>query len=199
MRSWGPGMERVDQSILLRAQAGDLDAFTTIVQAYEDQLYTLSFRFLSNAAEAQDAVQETFLRVYTHLPRYDGRFKFTTWLYRIATNVCIDRLRKRRAVASLDADAADADDHGQDWHERLASPDLTPEERLLQSETCNEVQRALGDLPPAYQTVIILRYIQELSLQEISDILHVPITTVKTRIHRGREALKELLARVPVS
>lgn len=192
-------MDRVDQGVLLKAQMGDLDAFTAIVKAYEDQLYTLSFRFLSNGPEAEDAVQETFLRVYTHLPRYDGRFKFTTWVYRIATNVCIDRLRKRKALTSLDADTQDWEDASKDLHERLASPGLTPEQALLQSETCNEVQRALGDLPAAYQTVIILKYIQELSLQEISDILHVPITTVKTRIHRGREALKELLARVPVS
>ncbi|MCY0874870.1 MAG: RNA polymerase sigma factor SigW [Firmicutes bacterium] len=192
-------MERVEQGVLFRAQTGDLDAFTAIVQAYEDQLYTLAFRFLSNSAEAQDAVQETFLRVYTQLRRYDERFKFTTWLYRIATNVCIDRLRKRKAVSSLDAEVTDGVESLQDWHERLASPDPSPEDLLMQSETCNEVQRALGDLPPLYQTVIILRYIQELSLQEISDVLHVPITTVKTRIHRGREALKELLARAPVS
>jgi len=199
LRSWGPRMDRVEQSVLQKAQEGDIAAFTTIVEAYEDQLYTLAFRFLSSGPEAEDAVQETLLRVYTHLPRYDGRFKFTTWLYRIATNICIDRLRKRKFVTSLDMDGTGWDDSAADFYERLASEAPTPEQALMRSETCNEVQRALGDLPPAYQTVLILRYVQELSLQEISDILHVPITTIKTRIHRGREALKELMARVPVS
>lgn len=192
-------MERLGPGVVQRAQAGDLDAFSEIVKAFEDPLYTLAFRFLSNGGEAEDAVQETFLRVYTHLPRYDQQFKFTTWLYRIAINVCIDRLRKRRATASLDSEGQDGDDFVGEWHDRLPSSAPTPEEMLLRSETCNEVQRALSDLSTPYQTVLILRYIQELSLQEISDILHVPITTVKTRIHRGREAMKELMARVPVS
>ena len=192
-------MDRVDQVVLQSAQEGDIEAFATIVEAYENQLYTLAFRFLSSEPEAEDAVQETFLRVYMHLPRYDGRFKFTTWLYRIATNVCIDRLRKRKSESSLDAESYDWEDGRLDLHDRLPSDALTPEQLLMRSETCNEVHRALCDLQPNYQTVLILRYIQDLSLQEISDILHVPITTVKTRIHRAREAMKQLLGRVPVS
>ena len=192
-------MNRVDQGVLESAQMGDVEAFARIVEVYQDQLFTLSFRFLSSAVEAQDAVQETFMRVYVNLPRYNGNYKFSTWIYRIATNVCIDRLRKRRVEQSLDAASDNADDLSGAMHERLASSSLTPEEVLLRGETCNEVQRALADLPTAYQTVLLLRYIQELSLQEISDILHVPVTTVKTRIHRGREAMKALLRRVPVS
>ena len=192
-------MSRVDQGVLESAQMGDVEAFARIVEVYQDQLFTLSFRFLSSAVEAQDAVQETFMRVYVNLPRYNGNYKFSTWIYRIATNVCIDRLRKRRVEQSLDAASDNADDLSGAMHERLASSSLTPEEVLLRGETCNEVQRALADLPTAYQTVLLLRYIQELSLQEISDILHVPVTTVKTRIHRGREAMKALLRRVPVS
>lgn len=192
-------MERVDQSVLQEAQMGDLNAFSAIVEAYENRLYTLSFRFLCDGTEAEDAVQETFLRVYVNLPRYDGKHKFTTWLYRIATNVCIDRLRRRKHERSLDAQQAEGEDSLYDLHDRLASESMTPEQALMRSETCNEVQRALADLPPAYKSVIILRYIEDMSLQEISDILHVPITTVKTRIHRGREAMKQMLRRVPVS
>ncbi|MHB1628068.1 MAG: RNA polymerase sigma factor SigW [Bacilli bacterium] len=192
-------MERVDKQILELAQAGDMNAFSMVVESCADQLYTLAFRFLGNGPEAEDAVQETLLRVYTNLPRYDGRFKFTTWVYRIATNVCIDRLRKRKLESSLDADRDDGDTEGSDWYDRLPGYSLTPEEELLRQETSNEVQRALADLPPTYQSVLILRYIQELSLQEISDIIHLPITTIKTRIHRGREAMKQLLMRLPVS
>ena len=192
-------MERVDKQILELAQAGDMNAFSMVVESCADQLYTLAFRFLGNGPEAEDAVQETLLRVYTNLPRYDGRFKFTTWVYRIATNVCIDRLRKRKLESSLDADRDDGDTEGSDWYDRLPGYSPTPEEELLRQETSNEVQRALADLPPTYQSVLILRYIQELSLQEISDIVHLPITTIKTRIHRGREAMKQLLMRLPVS
>ena len=191
-------MDRVDQATLERAQMGDVDAFAAIVGAYQDQLFTMSCRLLSDAAEAEDAVQETFLRVYTHLPRYDGRFKFTTWLYRIATNVCIDRLRKRRPESSLDWEFEDGEEQPHALRERLADAGLTPEQELLRAEVCGEVQRALADLPPTYRTALVLRYIQELSLQEIGDVLHVPVTTVKTRIHRGREYMKQMLAAAPV-
>jgi RNA polymerase sigma-70 factor (ECF subfamily) len=192
-------MDRIDRNTLAAAQMGDLEAFGAVVEAYQDQLYTLALRLLCDSAEAQDAVQETLLRVYQHLPRYDDRFKFSTWVYRIATNACIDRLRRRRSESSLDGWSEDGEGSLAFLHERIASTVPTPEQALVQSETVSEVQRALGDLPPLYRTVIVLRYVQDLSLQEISDILHVPITTIKTRIHRGREALKQLLCRVPVS
>ncbi len=193
-------MERVADSVLQSAQDGDAGAFEAVVEAYQDQVFTLAFRLLSDPVEAEDAVQETFLRVYTHLPRYDWKFKFTTWLYRIATNICIDHLRRRRPESSLDCEAEGCDGGVALFlRDRLAAGDPTPEQAMMRSETCNEVQRALADLPPLYRTVLVLRYIQELSLQEISDILHIPITTVKTRIHRGREGMKQLLCRVPVS
>ena len=193
-------MERVADSTLRDAQNGDVQAFEAVVEAYQDQVFTLALRLLSDPAEAEDAVQETFLRVYTHLPRYDWKFKFTTWLYRIATNICIDRLRKRKPESSLDCESPGCGDGVVSMlRDRLAADDPTPEQAILRAETCNEVQRALADLPPLYRTVLVLRYIQELSLQEISDILHIPITTVKTRVHRGREGMKQLLCRVPVS
>lgn len=196
---WGRGMDRLGADALTRAQMGDTEAFGMIVDAYQDRLFTLAYRLLSDASEAQDAVQETFIRIYSHLPRYDGRYAFSTWIYRIATNVCIDRLRQRRAETSLDMMWSDRDEGGYDPHERLAGREPTPEEALLSAETSGEIQRALGDLPDAYRAVLVLRYIQELSLQEIGEVLQAPVSTVKTRLHRGREAMKLLLARVPVS
>ncbi|KUO95141.1 RNA polymerase sigma factor SigW [Ferroacidibacillus organovorans] len=190
-------MDHVARSVLEEAQMGDVAAFEKIVNAYENRLFTMAFRMLGNRTEAEDAVQETFLRVYTNLPRYDETYQFSTWIYRIATNVCIDSLRKRRPHQSLDVD--DGEDGFKEGYERLAGDEKDPLDSVLQTERCADVQRALNALPVTYRTVLILKYIQELSLQEIGDILHVPVTTVKTRIHRGREAMKEQFADVPVS
>jgi len=170
---------------------GDQRAFAEIVDMYKDKLYHLAFRMTSNRQEAEDVVQETFLRVYKNLDRYDENQKFSTWIYRIATNLCIDRLRKRKAIYSLDAESADHE--GLDGYAMLPSDDRTPESELLLSETQRLIQEAIATLPIKYKSVMILRYLQDLSLQEISDVLDMPVTTVKTRVHRGREFLRKKL------
>lgn len=158
---------------------------------YKDKLYHLGYRMTGNRQEAEDVVQETFLRVYKNLDRYDESQKFSTWIYRIATNLCIDRLRKRKAVYSLDAESSDHE--GLDGYAMLPSDGKTPESELLLSETQRLIHDAIATLPVKYKSVMILRYLQELSLQEISDVLDMPVTTIKTRVHRGREFLRRKL------
>lgn len=148
---------------------------------------------LHNAQEAEDIVQETFLRVYTNLNRYDDNLKFSTWIYRIGTNLCIDRLRKRKASYSLDAEVSDSE--GADWYSLLPSDERTPEGELILSETQEQVRRAVDALPEKYKSAVILRYMHDMSLQEIAEVLDMPVTTVKTRVHRGREYLRERLER----
>src|SRR5690348_2558056 len=143
---------------------------------------------LNNRHEAEDIVQETFLRVYRNLDRYDDTMKFSTWIYRIATNLCIDRLRKRKPVYSLDAESNDHE--GLDGYAMIPSDNRTPESELLLSDTQRIIHQAIDTLPPKYKSVMVLRYLQELSLQEIGEVLDMPVTTVKTRVHRGREFLR---------
>ncbi|WP_035119598.1 RNA polymerase sigma factor SigW [Cohnella panacarvi] len=184
-------MKPLETRLARLARKGDQRAFAEIVDLYKDKLYHLAYRMTSNRQEAEDVVQETFLRVYKNLDRYDENQKFSTWIYRIATNLCIDRLRKRRAVYSLDAESTDHD--GLDGYSMMPSDERTPETELILTETQKLIRDAIETLPVKYKSIMILRYLQDLSLQEISDVLDIPVTTVKTRVHRGREFLRKKL------
>jgi RNA polymerase sigma-70 factor (ECF subfamily) len=181
----------VETRLAKLARGGDRLAFAELVDLYKDKLFHMAYRMLSQKQEAEDVVQETFLRVYANLDRYDENQKFSTWIYRIATNLCIDRLRKRKASYSLDAEMPEGE--GADWYSLLPSEQTTPETDLLLTETQEQIRKAIETLPEKYKAVVILRYLQDLSLQEISDVLQMPVTTIKTRVHRGREFLRRKL------
>ncbi|NGZ77802.1 RNA polymerase sigma factor SigW [Saccharibacillus alkalitolerans] len=184
-------MDNLETRLVKLALKGDQRAFAEIVDLYKDRIFHLAYRMLSNRHEAEDVVQETFLRVYRNLDRYDPGQKFSTWIYRIGTNLSIDRLRKRKPTYSLDAEIGDQD--GADGYALIPSDNRTPETEYMISETRTTIHEAIDGLPPKYKTVMILRYLQELSLQEISDVLDMPVTTIKTRVHRGREFLRKKL------
>jgi RNA polymerase sigma-70 factor (ECF subfamily) len=181
----------VETRLAKLSRNGDRRAFAELVEMYKDKIYHLGYRMLNQRQEAEDIVQETFLRVYKNLDRYDENQKFSTWIYRIATNLCIDRLRKRKPSYSIDAELTE--NEGTDWHALLASDDASPETELILSETQQHIREAIQSLPDKYKSVVVLRYLHDLSLQEISDILEMPVTTVKTRVHRGREFLRKKL------
>lgn len=184
-------MELLELRIVKRAQKGDRLAFGELVELYKDKLYNLGYRMLGNPQEAEDVAQEAFLRAYKNLDSYNSKHKFSTWIYRIATNLCIDKMRKKKADYSLDAELDGLD--GGDMYARLAAPTETPEEETVRTETRAEVQQAIENLPDNYRAAVILKYLHDMSLQEIADILEVPVSTVKTRVHRGREALRHEL------
>ncbi|BCG61153.1 RNA polymerase sigma factor SigW [Paenibacillus sp. URB8-2] len=184
-------MENLEGRLTKLALKGDQRAFAELVELYKDKIYHLGYRMLNNRHEAEDIVQETFLRVYRNLERYDDNQKFSTWIYRIATNLSIDRLRKRRPTYSLDAELGDQE--GTDGYSLIPSDNVTPESELLLSETQRTIYEAIDELPVKYRSVMILRYLQDLSLQEIGDVLDMPVTTIKTRVHRGREFLRKKL------
>lgn len=174
-----------------KVKKGDQDAFADIVEYHKDKLFHLCYRMLGNREEAQDAAQEAFIRAYVNIHSYDTSKKFSTWLYRIATNLCIDRIRKKKPDYYLDAEVAGTD--GLNMYSQIAADQVLPEEELEQVELQEFIQSEILKLPEKYRTVIVLKYIDELSLKEISDILDLPLGTVKTRIHRGREALRNRL------
>ena len=170
---------------------GDQNAYADIVNLYQHKLYQVCYRMLGNKQEAEDIAQEAFIRAYINLHSYDQKRKFSTWLYRIATNLCIDRIRKKKRDYYLDAEVAGTE--GLDMYSQIASDEQLPEEAIEQMELQDRIQYEISRLPDKYRSVIVLKYIEELSLQEISEILDMPLGTVKTRIHRGREALRKQL------
>lgn len=173
-----------EESILIqRTLAGDEEAFTRLVEAYQNSIYNLAYRMLGDAAEAEDAAQETFLRIYTRLSTYNTEKKFSSWVLSIASHYCIDRLRRRKHTpVSLD------DIVSWRW---LPSKDVAPEKQVLREELKDEIRDLLDELPPHYRAVMILRYWHEMSYDEIADALGATQSTIKSRLHRARKMMAE--------
>jgi RNA polymerase sigma-70 factor, ECF subfamily len=187
-------MEKIVKKRIKQVLKGDQNAFEDIVEIYKDKVYHLCYRMLGNTHESEDAAQETFIRAYINLSSFNIKLKFSTWLYRIATNLCIDRIRKKKPDYYLDAEVAGTE--GLTMYSQIPSNTELPEAELESMEIQEQIQKGIAKLPEKYRAVIILKYIEELSLNEISEILELPLGTVKTRIHRGREALRNQLSYV---
>ena len=183
-------MEReIELSILQRARKGDSAAFEEIVRAYEKTVYNLALRTLGNREDAEDAVQETFLKAYTALPGFRGESKLSVWLYRIASNVCTDALRRRRETVSLSAETEDGEREVEIADLRF-DPAAAAEKNALRTA----VREAMNALPDASRRVLLLRELGGLSYDEIARTLEIDVGTVKSRIFRGRKKLCVLLA-----
>jgi len=173
---------------------GDQNAFTEIVELYQDKLYRVCYRMLGNKHEAEDIAQEAFVRAFINIHTFDTNRKFSTWLYRIGTNLCIDRIRKKKPDYYLDAEVAGTE--SLNMYSQVASSEELPEDVVLKMEMQERVQYEITRLSDKYRAVIVLKYMEDLPLQEISEILEMPLGTVKTRIHRGREALRKQLSKM---
>lgn len=171
-----------------QVKKGNQAAFSDIVKYFEQRIYQHCYRMLRNSHDAEDIAQEAFVRAYVNIHRYDEKRKFTTWLYRIATNLAIDRIRKKKPDYYLDAEIKGAE--GMDMYANLAIDESLPEEKVIQLEQKEYVHKEVMALPPKYRFIIMLRYLEEFSLKEISQIMDIPLGTVKTRLFRGRESLR---------
>jgi RNA polymerase sigma-70 factor (ECF subfamily) len=183
-------MNVAELQLIQLSRTGDRRAFVELVELYSSKIHRLAYKMLHNKPDSEDIVQETFMRVYMNLNHYDESQSFSTWIYRIGKNVCIDLLRKKRPVASLDAELTGMDDD-YNFYSKIASEESSPEHLVLQSETEEQIHKSIHKLADKYRVVITLYYLHELSLQEISEKLSLPVTTVKTRLHRGREQLRK--------
>jgi RNA polymerase sigma-70 factor (ECF subfamily) len=184
------------------ARAGDQSAFGRLVMAYQTPVYNLAYRMLGNAAEAEEAAQETFLRAYTHLRSYDPQRRFRSWLLSIASHYCIDRLRRRRITwLPLEDEIAVAGDSAtrlSSSQSDVAKVSLTsgspnPEAVVAQREREAYVQRLLAGLSPTDRAAITLRYWNDCSYEEIAETLNLTVSAVKSRLHRARRALAETM------
>ncbi|MCM3719454.1 RNA polymerase sigma factor SigW [Fictibacillus phosphorivorans] len=187
-------MDALVANMVSQVKKGDQEAFEGIVDLFKDKIYRHCFRMVGNGHEAEDLAQETFLRAYRNISKYNNEYKFSTWIFRIATNLCIDRLRKKKPDYYLDAEVPGTD--GATMYNQLSTDEPLPEQVVTENERWNELQEEIMKLPEKYRTAIVLKYVEDLSLEEISHIMDIPVPTVKTRIHRGREALKKVFQMV---
>lgn len=178
-----------DEDLIECFQQGDGNAYELIVKRYKNQLLNFVFRFLGNQEEAEDVVQETFLRVFRNRFAYTRVAKFSTWIYTIAGNLARTELRrrKRRRLFSI------SDMGLEDRDYEIADDVLNPESQANSTLQEEIIQREIGKLSPKFREVIILRDVQELSYEEISKIIRVPIGTVKSRVNRARLRLQNRL------
>ncbi|MFC1627843.1 sigma-70 family RNA polymerase sigma factor [Gemmatimonadota bacterium] len=177
--------------LIAQATCGDQQAFTALVRRFEPQVHAVCLKMVHNQETARDLTQETFVKAFGALDSFDRSFTFSTWLYKIARNTCIDHFRRQKLETySLDAPLQTKEGEMQ---RDIASPINSPERHLLLKERGRLITDAIESLPDKYREVIQLRHKQELPYEEIAGILGVPLGTVKARLFRARELLKKRL------
>jgi RNA polymerase sigma-70 factor (ECF subfamily) len=187
-----PGFD--ESPLVARAKAGDTEAFSELVSHYERRVFRMAKQITQNDDDAEDVLQETFLKAYTHLDNFQGNSKFYTWLVRIAVNEALMKLRKRRSDRTVPLD--EPIDTGEDEMVReIAVWDENPEETYSREELADILDQAIQSLKPAYRTVFLLRDIEELSIEETAEALKLSISAVKSRLLRARLQLREKLTR----
>ena len=187
------GLQNVpdEHELVRRATQGDESAFELLMRAHESRMYAVSLRMCGSREDAQDCLQEAMLRIYRAISNFKGQSSFATWAYRITMNTCLDELRRRklRTATSLDVlleTGWSPTDEGE-----------TPEQHSIASEQRRTLEKAIADLPEDMRAAIVLRDVQGFSYDEIARMLEANVGTIKSRISRGREKLREVLIRQP--
>jgi RNA polymerase sigma factor (sigma-70 family) len=183
-----------DFMLVQRATNGDQRAFAELMGRYRDAIYYMLLKMVNNASDAEDLTIEAFGKAFKNITQYAPNYAFSTWLFKIATNNCIDFIRKKKANhISLD--------HNDEEHEKasmdLQAPVLDPEESLINDQKIKLMRTVVSKLKPRYRKLIELRYFNELSYEEISEELELPIGTVKAQLFRARELLYNILKNTP--
>ena len=181
-----------DEELVARVLAGDQESFGLLVERYQDRLVSFLFRMLRDVDMAHDLAQEVFLRVYQALDRFDPQFKFSTWTFRVAHNLGVDELRRRK-VRWVPLQRQDAEDDSP-WERELPSLEPSPYHDLRNDQRGSAIQQAIDALPGDYRELIVMRHYAELSYEEIAQLKRMPLGTVKNKLFRGRQMLKEKLA-----
>ncbi len=180
-----------EKDLVLRAQSGDSNAITEIVTAYTDKVYNYSLRMLHNKEDAEDVLQETFLSVIKNIKTFEGRSRLSTWIYRIATNAALMKLRSRKRVFETLDDTIDLSRDYESVNKKLSQ---SPFEIVQNKEIAEKIMSHLEDLTPNHRSVFILRDIENFSTQEVADMLKMSVPAVKTNLMRARIALRDKLA-----
>lgn len=175
------GILLVEPELIRAAQAGDRDAIVSLLRQIETHVYRTAFYFLGNEHDAMDASQEALLKIYAKIGSYEEKAMFKTWVQRIVTNVCIDKFRRAKPTVSIEA------------HDMVFPTGNQVEEQVLASSAAREVRAAIEQLSDHHRAVVVLRYLQDFSYNEIADALGLPLNTVKSYLFRARQQLQTLL------
>ena len=182
--------EKQNGKLLMAAKAGDEHAFTSLVRAYQDKVYSLAYYMTKNHHDAEDVAQEVFLKIWRALPSYRGENEPDAWIMKIAKNACYDFLKSRRQVEPLEREI-----DGEVVERPLADPDpdSNPPEAAVLSEKRDEVAKALLRLPPEQREILTLRYVDGLSYEQLARVMSLGMGTVKSKLWRAKKALKNIL------
>ncbi len=184
-----------DAALIQRCRAGDMQAFGLLVAKYQDRLFNTLLRIIGRSAEAEELTQEAFLRAIEKLSQFRGESKFYTWLFRIGTNLAITRIRRQSRVRFRSLDSIRPTGDGQRAPTEPADTSSPgPVEKLIAKEKAQMIAAALEELDDEHRVVIVLRDVEEMDYAAIADVLEIPAGTVKSRLHRGRNILKDKLA-----
>ncbi|MBD3917908.1 sigma-70 family RNA polymerase sigma factor [Paenibacillus sp. PR3] len=171
----------VEPSLIRAAQSGDRDALITLLREIETHVYRTAYYILNNEQDAMDAAQEALIRIYTKINSYEEKAQFKTWIQRIVTNICIDKFRRNKPTVSVE-------EHDLVFHEKS-----NVEDEVLSTFTAQDIRQAIEMLPSHHRAVVVLRYLQDFSYNEIADSLNLPLNTVKSYLFRARQQLQSLL------
>jgi RNA polymerase sigma-70 factor (ECF subfamily) len=181
-------MNYTDQELVQKTLDGDADSFSILVQRYQKQIYSLTYRLTNDPEDARDLAQEVFIHIFNVLGKYDQDRKFFSWMYKVATNVCYNALRRgkteRQAVAL---------DKVIEITPLVARNEAQPEEYYERRETQELVRKAVAELPDKYRLPLVLRYLEDMSYKEIGEYMDLPVTTIETRLYRGKALLQKRL------
>ena len=184
-------MEFDEGRMIERASGGDPEAFNRLMERHERRMYAVALRMCANREDAQDCLQEAMLRVYRAIGSFKGESSFSTWVYRITMNTCLDELRRRKNKQSASLD--DLLDEG--W--APADDRSSPEKHAVRAETARVLRETIRELPEDMRAAVVLRDIQGYTYEEIAQMLEINVGTIKSRISRGREKLREKLKEKP--
>ncbi len=182
-----------DSELVQRALQGDERAYTELLRLYRESVYYMMLKMIGNKDDAEDLTIEAFGKAFKRLVSYDTSWAFSTWLFKIASNNCIDQIRKKKKQKnpiSIDSSYSDDDDESTI---DLEADVLNPEEKLMRGQRIKEMHRIVEQLKPKYRLLVEMRYFKELSYEEISEELELPLGTVKAQLFRARELMHEIL------
>ncbi len=182
-----------EKVLIQRAQDGDVVAFENLIQEYQKRIFSIAYRMMQNQEDAADLTQEILLKLFKNLDKFRGNSKFSTWVYRVATNSCLDALKKAKRQTGYSLDKGIETEEGTLLGE-IPDKGPTPQEVAEKKAMIEAVRLGIAKLSKEHQRVMILREFEGLSYEEIAQILNCSVGTVKSRINRGRENLKKILS-----
>ncbi len=183
-------MKHEDADLVERCLKGEGKAFEELLVKYRNPVFSICMRMVRNHSDAEDLAQDVFIRTFNVLDRYNPSYPFSSWLYRITSNLCIDFIRRRRSgVVSIDEPVSGTDG---EMSRQIPSDIINPDREIENREMMDMLEQAIAALPDHYRIIVILRHQEQLSYEEIADNLGIPLGTVKARIHRARNMIKDI-------